>query len=73
MNSLKMAGLVLIIVGALGLAYGGFSYTKDTTAVKLGSLELKVQERKSINVPLWAGISAIVLGAALMVLSGKGR
>lgn len=45
MNSLKMAGLVLFVVGALGLAYGGFSYTKDTTAAKLGSLELKVQER----------------------------
>jgi hypothetical protein len=73
MNSFKMVGLVLIIVGALGLAYGGFSYTKDTTALKLGSLELKVQERETINVPLWAGISAIVLGAALIVFSGKGR
>jgi hypothetical protein len=73
MNSLKMVRLVLIIVGALGLAYGGFSYTKDTTAVKLGSLELKVQERETINVPLWAGIGAVVLGAALVVLGGKGR
>jgi hypothetical protein len=71
MNFLKMTGLALILAGALGLAYGGFSYTKDTTAVKLGSLELKVQERETINVPLWAGISAIVLGAALFVLGGK--
>jgi len=73
MNGLKMAGLVLIIVGALGLAYGGFSYTKDTTAVKLGSLELTVKEREAFNVPLWAGVSAILVGAGLLVLGGKAR
>lgn len=71
MNSLKMAGLVLIIVGALGIAYGGFSYTKDTTAVKLGPIELTVKERETVNVPLWAGIGAIALGAALFVMGGK--
>lgn len=71
MNSLKMAGLVLIIVGALGLAYGGFSYTKDTTALKLGSIELNVKEKQTVNVPLWAGISAIVVGAALLAMGSK--
>ena len=73
MNSLKMAGLALIIAGALGIAYGGFSYTKDTTAVKLGPIELTVKERETVNVPLWAGIGAIALGAALFVLGGKNR
>ncbi len=71
MNSLKMAGLALIIAGALGIAYGGFSYTKDTTAVKLGPIELTVKERETVNVPLWAGIGAIALGAALFVMGGK--
>ena len=71
MNSLKMAGLALIIAGALGIAYGGFSYTKDTTAVKLGPIELTVKERETVNVPLWAGIGAIALGAALFVFGGK--
>ncbi len=73
MNALKMVGIALIVAGVLGITYGGFSYTKDTTAVKLGSLELTVKERETINVPLWAGISALVLGAALIVLGGKGR
>jgi TRAP-type C4-dicarboxylate transport system permease small subunit len=73
MSGLKMVGLVLIIVGALGLAYGGFSYTKDTTAVKLGSLELNVKERETFNVPLWVGVSAILVGAGLLVLGGKAR
>ncbi len=73
MNSLKMGGLALIIAGVLGIAYGGFSYTKNTTAVKLGSIELTVKERQTVNVPLWVGISAVVLGAALFMLGSKNR
>jgi hypothetical protein len=71
MNSIKLAGVTLIVLGALGLAYGGFSYTKDTTAVKLGPLELTVQEKETVNVPLWAGIGAIVVGGVLLVMGGK--
>lgn len=71
MNSIKLVGVVLIVLGALGLAYGGFSYTKDTTALKLGPLEMTVQEKKTVNVPLWAGIGAMVVGGVLLVLGGK--
>ena len=70
-NSIKLVGIILIVLGALGIVYGGFSYTKDTTAVKLGPLELKVQEQETVNVPLWAGIGAIVVGGALLVMGGK--
>ena len=70
-NSIKLVGVILIVLGALGLAYGGFSYTKDSTAVKLGPLELTVQEKKTVNVPLWAGIGAIVVGGVLLVMGGK--
>lgn len=73
MNAIKMLGLALIVAGALGLAYGGFSYTKDTTAVKLGPIELSVKEKETVNVPLWAGIAAIVAGGALLAFGGKGR
>lgn len=73
MNAIKLVAAALIVSGVLGLVYGGFSYTKDTTAVKLGPLELSVQERKTVNVPLWAGIGAIVAGGVLLVASGKGR
>lgn len=71
MNSIKLVGVVLIVLGTLGLVYGGFSYTKDTTAVKLGPLELTVQEKETVNVPLWAGIGAIVVGGMLLVMGGK--
>ena len=73
MNPVKIIGVVLIAAGALGLVHGGFSYTKDTTAVKLGPIELTVKEKQSVNVPLWAGIAAIVVGGILLGLGGKDR
>lgn len=73
MNTTRLIGIALIVAGVLGLIYGGFSYTKDTTAVKLGPIELTVKEKQSVNIPLWAGIAAIVAGGALLALGGKGR
>ena len=71
MSPTKMAGIVLIILGCLGLAYGGFSYTKETSAVKLGPIELKVQEKESVNVPLIISAGAVVLGVFLLVAVGR--
>ncbi|WP_027995906.1 hypothetical protein [Simplicispira psychrophila] len=71
MNSLKFVAIVLVVGGILGLAYGGFSYTKDTTVVKLGPLEISAKERKTVNVPMWAGIGALVAGGLLLVLGSK--
>lgn len=71
MNTTRLIAIALIVAGVLGLAYGGFSYTKDTTAVKLGPLELSVKETKTVNVPMWAGIGAIVIGAVLLVIGNK--
>jgi len=71
MNSLKAIALVLIVGGALGLLYGGFSYTKDTSAVKLGPIELSVAEKKNVNVPVWLGVGALVLGCVLLVAGSK--
>jgi drug/metabolite transporter (DMT)-like permease len=71
MSPIRIAAIVLIVAGVLALLYGGFSYTKETTAVKIGPLELSVKEKETVNVPMWAGIGAIVAGAALLVLGGK--
>ncbi len=71
MNATKLLGIVLLVAGTLGLAYGSFSYTKDTTAVKLGPLELSVKEKQTVNVPDWAGVGAIVVGGLLLLLGGK--
>jgi uncharacterized membrane protein YidH (DUF202 family) len=71
MNAIKVVAVVLIIAGVLGLAYGGFSYTKNTKAVDLGPIELSVKEKKTVNVPIWAGIGAIIAGGLLLVFGNK--
>jgi hypothetical protein len=71
MGGLKTFGAILAVAGVLALAYGGFSYTKDSTAVKLGPIELSVKEKQTVNIPLWAGIAAIVAGGALLVVGSR--
>jgi hypothetical protein len=71
MNPSRMLAIVLIVAGVLGLAYGSFSYTKETHELKLGPLDLSVKEKQTVNVPMWAGVGAIVLGGVLLV--GVGR
>ena len=71
MNPVKAVAIALIIAGILGLAYGGFSYTKDTTVVKLGPLEVSAKEKQTVNVPMWVGVGAIVVGGLLLVFADK--
>lgn len=71
MNPIRLIAIVLIVAGALGLLYGGFSYTKQTHDVKLGPIELSVKEKQDVNVPVWAGIAAVVAGGLLLVFGGK--
>ncbi len=71
MNASRMAAIVLIVAGVLGLVYGSFSYTKETHETKIGPLELSVKEKETVNIPVWAGIGAIVVGGALLLLGSK--
>jgi len=71
MSAVKIAGIALIGAGILGLVYGGFSYTKETHEAKIGSLELSVTDKETVNVPVWAGVGGIVVGGALLLFSRK--
>jgi uncharacterized membrane protein YidH (DUF202 family) len=71
MNATKLIAIVLIVAGVLALAYGGFSYTKETTAVKVGPVELSVKERQTVNVPMWVGIGGIVIGGVLLMMGKR--
>jgi len=73
MNAVKLVGIVLIVAGALGLGYGSFSFTKETHSAKLGPIELSVKDKETVNVPMWAGIGAIVIGGALLLFGNKSR
>ena len=71
MNGLKILAIVLIAAGALGLIYGSFSYTKETHKAEVGSLELSVKDKETVNIPQWAGVLAIAGGAVLLVFAIK--
>jgi uncharacterized membrane protein len=71
MNTTKILGIVLIVGGALGLMYGGFTYTKETHEAKIGPLTLSVTDKETVNVPIWAGVGAIVIGGLLLVFGNR--
>ena len=71
MSAIKIAAIVLIVAGILGLAYGKFSYTKETHEAKIGSLELSMKDKETVNVPVWAGVGAIVIGGILLLVPMK--
>ena len=71
MNAVKIIGIVLIIAGTAGLVYGEFSFTKETHQAKIGPIELTVKDKETVNIPVWAGVGAILLGGVLLVVGGK--
>ena len=71
MNTSKLIGIILIVAGCLGLAYGGFTYTKETSAVKLGPIQLKVEEKETVNVPLVLSGAVVAIGIFLLVAVGR--
>jgi hypothetical protein len=71
MNAARITGIVLIVLGLAGFFTGGFSFTKDTTAAKLGPIQLTVKEKESVNIPQWLSLGAIVLGAVVLVVGFK--
>jgi hypothetical protein len=71
MGTVRIAAIAIMVAGVIALLYGGFSYTTENTAVKLGPLELKVEEKNRVNVPVWAGVAAIVAGGLVLIGSGR--
>ena len=71
MSPIKIVAIVLIVAGIGALAYGGFSYTKETHKAEIGPLKLSVKEKEQVNIPQWAGIGAIVAGVVLLAVGGN--
>lgn len=68
MTGARMLAVALIVIGGVALAYGGFSYTKDSQQAKLGPLELSIKETETVNIPVWAGLSVLLAGVVLLVV-----
>ena len=71
MNAVKMFAIGLIVAGVLGLAYGGFTYTKETHEANVGPIKFSVKDRETVKVPIWAGVVAVVMGGGLLVFAGR--
>lgn len=71
MSPLKILGVVLIVLGAAALAYGGFSYTKESHETKIGPLQLSLKEKEDVQIPKWAGLIAVGAGVLLLVAGNR--
>jgi hypothetical protein len=71
MNPIKTAGIVLIVAGALGLAYGGFTYTRSSHETQMGPFSMTVKDRQTVTIPIWAGLGAVLVGGALLLIPAK--
>jgi hypothetical protein len=69
MSTLRISAITLIVAGILGLAYGGFTYTRETHEAQVGPIAMSISERDTFIVPIWAGVGAIVLGGVLLLVS----
>ena len=67
----RIIGIILIVAGALALAYGGFTYTKDSHDVKIGPIQFSVKEKETVSVPIWAGAGSIAVGVLLLVFGNR--
>ncbi len=72
MSALKIVAILLIAAGTIGLVYGGITYTKSTHDTKIGPIDISITDKETVNIPVWAGVGAIVVGGALLFVPRKG-
>ncbi len=72
MSALKIVAILLIAAGTIGLVYGGITYTKSTHDTKIGPIDISITDKETVNIPVWAGVGAIVVGGALLLVPKKG-
>lgn len=67
----RIFGILLIVAGTAGLAYGGLTYTKESHDVKVGPIQFSVKEKETVNVPVWAGAGGIAIGVLLLLFGDR--
>ena len=73
MNLRKLLGIILLAGGTLMLVYRGFTYNSEKHTARLGPIDFQVKEKKRLELPVWAGVLAIVVGGGLLVIPQKNR
>ena len=73
MTPVKIVAILLIVGGVAALAYGGFSYTKETHKTQLGPIEFSVEDKETVSIPVWASVGAIAIGSLVLLLGGGNK
>ena len=71
MTVTRIAGILLIVAGVLGLVYRSFSYTKESHTTTIGPIQFSMSDKERVEVPVWASVAAIAVGAGLLLVGGK--
>ncbi len=70
---MKLAGIILIVIGIIALVYQGFSFTETKQDAKLGPVEINHQETHNVPIPPIIGGVCIVAGVVSLVAGGRSK
>ena len=73
MKPITWAGILLIVLGALALAYQGINYTRQKEVIDMGSVHVTTETQERIPLPPILGGLAVVGGIVLLVVGAKGK
>jgi hypothetical protein len=71
MNIITIIGVILIVLGVVGLIYGGITYTSSENVVDMGSVHLQVDQKKQIPLSPIAGVAAVAVGVILILVGRR--
>ena len=72
MKGTAIVGIILIVIGVIALAYGGFSFTSTEKVAEVGPLKLEKEKTRSVPLPPIVGAIAVVGGVALLFVGRRG-
>jgi len=70
---MKIIGILLIVLGIAGLAYGGITWTTREKVIDLGSVEVTHDKNETLPIPPIAGAVAVVAGAFILLTDRRRR
>lgn len=71
MNTLTLIGIILIVLGTVGLIYGGVTYISKKDVVDVGALKIQVEQKEHIPLSPIFGAAAVAVGVVLVIVGRR--
>lgn len=68
---MRMIGILLIVIGVVGVVWGGVTYIKDRDTTHIGPVDIVVESKDRISIPPAFGVAALVVGGLLVGMSSR--